>query len=160
MTFNSFVLAMFLFPSLLQARWDFAISGLARTYPLAAGLDFEVGQSLLLWGQEAEANPWYGYIRPAAYISTSGTFNAVGGTLEFFPLSILGVKAGSEIYNNSTDYRDYDCELFQCEGDYYRQFVEGHLILGAGPWFLTLRARRSFFDKTKETGPFVVLILQ
>ncbi|MEM7647325.1 MAG: hypothetical protein AAF203_10480 [Pseudomonadota bacterium] len=139
------------------ARWDLEFTGVARSYPLAVFLDIDVGQSLLLWGDDQKGSPFYGYIRPSLTFSTAGTYNGLGAGLEFFPISFLGFKAGGETFSNVGPYLNYDCDLNECEGLYYRSYAEAHLFFGLGPWFMALRARQSRFQRDEFEGVAFVI---
>lgn len=122
------------------AATDLGLEAGGRTYPLSGTVDVTLGSSLGLWGQRGQGNqPWYGYTRASVRVSTAGAYNAAHGEFEIFPVSIFGISAGGEAANNTSAYRAYDCEVFNCLGPVWRTFIKGSLALGAGPVFLVGR---------------------
>jgi hypothetical protein len=80
------------------AGFDLYAGGTLRSYPLAGVMEAESGYGILLRG---EANsPFSSYLRPRIYGSTAGIYNSLDAALEFFPLAILGVRAGGDANPN------------------------------------------------------------
>jgi hypothetical protein len=150
-TFVSFWLAIPAF----GAGLDLAIGGTFRSYPLSGVLEPELGYGMILWGDES-ASPWYGYLRPKIEGATAATYNSGAVSLELFPLSFLGGRAGGESIQNDNEYSAYDCEIYGCLGRYYRTFAEAELSLGAGPVFMQARWRRErWTQKNAQAGDFL-----
>ena len=125
-----------------------------RSYPLSGVVDGEVGYGVLLRG---EANdPFSSYLRARAYGATAGIYNSIEGAVEFFPLAILGVRAGGEVISNSKDYTAYNCDKYDCLGQFHRTYIETELTLGAGPVFVQGRWKRErWTQKEKSTMDFI-----
>lgn len=138
-----------------HAQVDLNIGGSFRSYPLSGVAEVQSGYGLVLWG-DAGAPPWYGYVRPVFDGATAGIYNSAMGSLEVFPLSFLGGRAGGESIQNDSDYTAYKCENFVCKGRFYRTFAEAELSLGAGPVFVQGRWRRErWTQKDKLAGDFI-----
>ena len=129
-----------LFTEAAFAGFDLRAGGIVRSYPLAGTVDAELGYGILLRG--TANSPFSSYLRMKVDGSTAGIFNSAGAALEFFPLGILGVRAGGEALQNDKDYSAYDCEAHECLGRFYRTYIEAELTLGAGPVFVQGRWRR------------------
>jgi hypothetical protein len=136
------------------AGFDLYAGGTLRSYPLAGVMEVESGYGILLRG---EANsPFSSYLRPRLYASTAGIYNSADLAVEFFPLAIMGVRAGGEAIQNDSKYSAYDCDANECLGRYYRTYIEGELTLGAGPVFVQGRWRRErWTQKNPDQGDFI-----
>jgi hypothetical protein len=133
---------------------DLALGAQYRSYPLSGVAYANIGYGLLLWGDTS--SPWYGYVRPRVEASSAATYNSVDGGLEFYPVSFLGVRAGGESIQNDSDYHAYDCVKYDCQGRYYRSYINAELSLGAGPVFLQGRYRREKWSESHQgTKSFV-----
>lgn len=140
--------------SIARAEFDFSLGGTSRSYPLAGVIEAESGYGVLLRGSARD--PFSSYLRARIDGSSAYTYNSLGGALEFFPLAILGVRAGGEAIQNDKDYSAYDCETYRCLGRYYRTYIEGELTVGAGPVFVQGRWRRErWTQKEPEAGDFI-----
>lgn len=144
-----------------SAAPDFSITGSGRIYPRGGTLDLAAGYNWRMWGQpqmnlEGPQSPWYGYTRAALEVSTAGTYNSSLALIEFFPVSILGVRGGAEIIDNSRDYVDFDCVNLDCRGSRSRHFLEGQMVLGVGPIFVAALGRKQNLTTLEDgSGPFV-----
>ncbi len=118
-----------------EGQPDLQIGSTVRSYPLSGVFETELGYSLYLWA-DSNSTPWYGYTRIKLAGSSAATYNSGESALELFPLSFLGVRAGGESIQNDKDYSAFDCATYECQGRYYRTFVESELTLGAGPVFI------------------------
>ena len=136
------IVALISFSSPAFAGFDLAVDGIARSYPLSGTVGLAGGYNFLLWGTPGRGSPWYGYLRPNLNGSTAITYNSLGASLEVFPLSFFGARAGGEAIQNDANYTAYDCANFGCRGRFARAFVEGELTLGAGRFFAQFKARR------------------
>ncbi len=88
--------------------------------------------------------------------SSAYIYNSLDGALEFFPLAILGVRAGGEVVQNDQDYRAFDCETLKCKGRFYRTYIEGEATAGLGPVFVQGRFRRErWTQKNAADGDFI-----
>ncbi len=133
---------------------DLSLGASTRSYPLSGVVEAEAGYGLILWG--SQGSPLYGYLRPEIEGASAGTYNSAAASLELFPISFLGVRAGGESVQNDNEYTAYDCDLYRCLGRYYRTFAEAELTLGAGPVFLRGSVRRErWTQKEADAGDFV-----
>lgn len=133
----------------LLAASDFAIGSTMRSYPLSGVLEADGGYDFLLWG--ATSSPWYGYLRPHIEGATALSYNSLAASLDFYPLSFFGVRAGGEAIQNDSDYSAYDCKTYICRGRYYRSFVQTELTVGAGSFFAQARWRRERWTQTNSS---------
>jgi hypothetical protein len=148
------LLVCFLISLPARANFDGTVGAIGRSYPLSGVVDGELGYGGLLQGQAND--PFSSYLRLKAYAVTAGTYNSLEGAVEFFPLAIAGVRAGGEIIDNSKDYTAYDCEKYDCLGQFHRTYIETELTLGAGPVFVQGRWRRErWTQKEKGTMDFI-----
>ncbi|MGZ3721977.1 MAG: hypothetical protein ACXVA9_03540 [Bdellovibrionales bacterium] len=137
---TTIVMLMF-FSGAVAAEIDFNISGAVRSYPLSGILEGDLGYGLLLWGQHG-SGPMYGYIRPHVGAATAGYYNSAIASLDLYPISFFGFRAGGEAIENDKNYTAYDCDRYQCKGRSYRTFAQGELTVGHGPIFVQLREKR------------------
>lgn len=148
------IVSFCLWSACANAEFDFALGGTSRSYPLAGVIEAESGYGILLRGTGRD--PLSSYLRARIDGSSAYTFNSLGAALEFFPLAVLGARAGGEAIQNDKDYTAYDCETYRCLGRYYRTYIEGELTLGAGSIFVQGRWRRErWTQKDSATGDFI-----
>lgn len=102
--------------NMVHADFDGSVGASLRSYPLSGVVEADAGYGILLWGAQAPGSPWYGYLRPVLEGASSVSYNSGLAALEFFPLSILGVRAGGESIENDKVYSAYDCVAYQCLG--------------------------------------------
>lgn len=144
---------------LLASSWawasaDLEVGSAFRSYPLSGVMEIKSGYGVVFYG--TEGGPFSGYGRIALEGATAGTYNSGLAKVELFPLGILGARAGGETAQNDSEYRAYDCDLYFCEGRFYRTFFEAELTLGAGPVFLQGRWRRErWSEKEPSDGDFI-----
>lgn len=129
-----------LWPLAGWAGGDLSVSGTYRSYPLSGYVEAVAGYGAVLYG--TEGSPFSGYFRAALEGDSAYVYNSGTAKVEFFPLAILGGRAGIEHVHNDRDYSAFDCETYRCLGSFRRAFVEGELTLGAGPMFIQGRIRR------------------
>lgn len=122
------------------ADFDLSLGGLVRSYPLGGAIEANVGYGILLWGDAGP--PWYGYTRVRLDGTSAGVYNSISPSIELYPVSFLGVRAGGEAIQNDADYSAHDCATYVCRGRFYNTFVQGELTLGAGGFFMQARVRR------------------
>lgn len=147
-------LALIFHSQFSNAGFDAYAGGTLRSYPLAGVMEAESGYHMLLRG--TANSPFSSYARVRVYGSSAGIYNSLDGAVEFFPLAIMGVRAGGEGIQNDSKYKAYDCERYECLGRYYRTYIEGELTLGAGPVFVQGRWRRErWTQKNPDQGDFI-----
>lgn len=134
--------------ALAESKFDYWLGGQIRSFPLGGVIEGESGYNTLLWGDAA--SPFHGYLRPRLYGSSAATWNSLDGALEFFPLAILGVRGGVEMIQNDKDYSDHNCGLYDCQGRFYRKYVETEFTVGAYDFFLQGRWRRENWTKKEK----------
>lgn len=145
-----------LFCSPLFAGSDLSLGSSARSYPLSGTVDIDGGYDFLLWGSSSGGSPKYGYLRPHLDGSTTISYNSLGASVDFFPISFLGARAGGEGIQNDADYKAYDCLSYICRGRFYRTYVQADLTLGAGAFFAQGRWRREHWARqTQSLTPFI-----
>jgi hypothetical protein len=145
-----------IFSANARADFDLHADGLLRSYPESGYVDLQVGYGFLIWGAAGPGNYFYGYIRPFAEIDTGGTYNSGLLGVELFPLSFLGVRVGKEWIQNDYHYRGADCAIYNCGGARQREYIEGHLLVGYGPWFLSMESRWDFWkQKDPHNSDFI-----
>lgn len=135
-------------PGEAQSKADLSFSGQLRSYPFGGSVDLEAGYSWLLWGQAA--SPWMGFVRPYLSSSHAGVYNSGQLGLEFFPLGFLGVRGGYEIFNNESDYQSYNCDTYECRGNWNRSFAEAEMALKYSKAFLVLRFGQARYQVEEE----------
>lgn len=154
-TFVSGLLILLSFIAPAHATVDLAVGANARSYPLSSIATIDLGLSGIIWGG-VSSSPWYGYSRVELSGATAGIYNSGQATLEVFPLSFLGARAGGESMQNDRDYTAYNCEEAKCRGRFYRTFVEAELSMGGGGFFLQGRWRRErWTQKDPQNGDFI-----
>lgn len=147
-------IVLFLASSLAWAGPDFGVGATYRSYPLSGVMEVKSGYGTVFYG--TEGGPFSGYGRIGVEGASAGTYNSGLAMIELFPLAILGARAGGEVVQSDAKYRAYDCELYLCEGRFYRTFFEAELSLGAGPVFLQGRWRRErWSEKNPRDGDFI-----
>jgi hypothetical protein len=145
-----------LFSNVAWADFDLTLGGFARSFPLSGYAYLQGGYDQLLWGTAGDSNVLYGYARPYLELDSAGTYNAASANFEVFPFSFLGFRTGYEWNQNDTNYTNYHCANFNCEGTMYRQYVEGQLLLGYSVWFASLWLRwDKWTHKNPELGEFI-----
>ncbi len=120
---------------------DLTFDVVSRSYPLVAVTKTTLGYGMVFWG-DANQKPWYGYLRPSVSVSAIPGFAALGGQLEFFPVSILGVRAGKEYADLNAKHPKFDCDTYKCAQRFTREYYGANLTLGAGPIFMNVDVQR------------------
>ena len=144
------IVILILFSKFAFADFDLSLGTTTRSYPLGGGVEANAGYGILLWGDPNV--PWYGYVRPRIDGQTAATYNSISASLEVYPLSILGFRAGGEAVQNDADYSAHDCQTYQCRGRFYNSFAQGELALGYGPVFAQGRWRRERWTKATSSS--------
>jgi len=148
------IVILILFSHAAWAGFDLHIGAATRSYPLSGVVQAESGYGILLRG--TAHSPFSSYLRLKIDGASAGTYNSLGAAFEFFPLAILGLRAGGEAIQNDNEYTAYDCAAHQCLGRNYRTYIEGELTLGAGPVFVQGRWRRErWSQKDPLQGDFI-----
>lgn len=133
-------------PTRAHADFDAQINGSYRSWPLSGVAETTLGYGQLIWGDNKDA--LYGFARVAADFDAITDYQASAVRVEFFPISILGVRAGQMWQQNHQDFSSYDCYNNVCRGYFSEKFVEGQLYLGAGP--LKLAGSYRFTNKSVD----------
>lgn len=149
-TIVSLVMVIFVVSTPCFAEIDFSVGGVTRTYPLSGVIEVESGLNGLLWGNSNDEI--FGYVRAGVSGSTALTYNSIEGTVEVFPLSVLGVRAGIELSENQSDYRDFDCNSYECQGAQQKKFIEAQAVAGAWRWFLHFNVRNEDWAHKEKVG--------
>ncbi len=141
------------FAQLAGAQVDLQLEAVTRSYPLSGSLTSELGYGIPIWGSPSTGNttsrsPWYGYIRPSLKLATAGTYNAGQVSIDLFPLSFIGIKAGVGAWQTTDDYKAFDCTQIQCKGKFNHQFIEAKVGFVAGPLFLLARGKIEDFQQS------------
>ncbi|MCP4915059.1 MAG: hypothetical protein GY909_18215 [Oligoflexia bacterium] len=132
---NRIFILLILFVTSLEAKWDFKLEQLARSYPTGFYLKSNVGYSLNFWEKDKKA--LYGYGRIAAEAQTSFVVNTASVIVDFNPISFVNLFGGlSKTNRNISDISSFSCELVTCRGKLDRSYYGYRLALGAGKFFL------------------------
>ncbi len=133
---------------------DLEFGGLLRSYALGGGVYGNLGYGQKIW--ESSSEYMYGYLRPSVFGITSGVINSFGGQIDFYPISFLGVFAGSSYtYRGDTDIlAAVDCNNFYCGGNIKRDYFGGRFLFGLGSFFLSSRYRvfKTSLEKGSDTA--------
>ncbi|AYF45918.1 hypothetical protein BALOs_2935 [Halobacteriovorax sp. BALOs_7] len=142
---NKFFILVLVFLSLnSHATYDLHAGAGFRSYALGAAARIEGGANQELWRHNDQI---YGFLREAAYFTTSGTINTIGGKIEFFPISILGFVAGSEqVYRSSKELDTFDCDVQVCDSDGTRSYLRVDSVLGYKKFVMINDYQRDYFD--------------
>jgi hypothetical protein len=142
-------------PAAVGEGWDYQLATGVRTVPWGGAVFAEAGYGWLLWDKRKSTGDFlYGYLRPTVRIQTSGVVTQTGGALEFFPISVLGLSAGSLAGMRFTDTSTIDCSTAECHGFLSRHFVRAKLTAGYGGAFLTGTSRLTWVASSNTAIPF------
>lgn len=133
---------------------DLSLEAIGRTYPLGGGLLATLGKGFLLWDSDQQAEQGgmrYGFLRPSVTLTTSGYFNAIAGELEFYPISFAGLRLGKEYYSNNDDYKDYDCERYECQGEFDSEYLEMDMALKYHRFIYLGKASKEKLQRSNST---------
>ncbi len=137
-----------------KSRFDFNFETLGRSYPLVAAARGTLGYGLVFWGDDNK-KPWYGFLRPSITGTAIGKFSSVKGQIEFFPVSILGVRAGKEAADLSDKHPDFDCVTYKCSQKFTKSFYAVNLTLGGGGFFLNVDQMREKWTPEVHDRAFI-----
>jgi len=124
--------------------FDLSVGASGRSYPLSAVLEADGGYDLPLWG--TPRGPFGGYLRPRLSAATVLTYNSLDAGIEFFPLGILGFRAGAEVVQNDASFPSYDCARNQCRGRFVHPYLGMEATAGFGAFFARLGLRRDHWS--------------
>jgi hypothetical protein len=137
----------------VNASVDYDVKAVTRTYPVALSFIGTLGYGYKFWG--SDSGPLYGYVRPSLYAQTSGVINGVGAQIDFFPVSFLGLYAGSKVIKRGTDeLGSYDCTLTICNGTMNRNYVGLKLGLALKGVFLFIDGKKESAEVKDRLGVF------
>ncbi len=135
------------------ANVDYNIKAVTRSYPVALSFIGTLGYGQKLWG--SESGPMYGYVRPSAYVQTSGVINGAGVQLDFFPVSFFGFYGGSKKIKRSTDdLGSYNCSTTICNGTMSRNYIGSKLGLALKNFFLFVDGKKEDVEVDDRLGVF------
>lgn len=116
----------------VQAHFDFAAFGGARSVPLGVGLGGVGGYNVALWGDppsstaggnRAPLNPWYGFLRGSVRAQTSIFVQSSELRLDLHPVSFFGLSLGTNPSYRLRDFSSVDCAVLRCQGSLTRNFL-------------------------------------
>lgn len=126
------------------AEYDLTAMGGLRSYPLGAAIRVDAGIAQEIWRHNEQI---YGFVRESAYAVTSGSINTIGARIDFFPISILGLVAGTEqVYRSSKELDTFDCDVQVCDADGGRSYIRVENVLAYKKFVLINDYQREFFD--------------
>jgi len=132
---------------------DYNIKAVTRSYPVALSFIGTIGYGQKLWG--SESGPLYGYIRPSAYVQTSGVINGAGVQLDIFPVSFLGFYGGSKKIKRGTDeLGSFNCLTTICNGTMTRNYIGSKLGLAFKNVFLFIEGKSESVEVDDRAGVF------
>lgn len=134
-----------------QTDYRFALR--ARTYPVSALAEADVGQNILLWGKRDGV--LYGYLRPSLMIGEIGSYHSGTVALDFFPISFFKLRAGYMREMTNARRSDVECSQVECGGRIDHQFLESNLLLGAKGYFTSIRYRYNSSKRSDGERPFL-----
>lgn len=106
--------------------WDLKLGLNGRTYPIGAQVIATGGYNFRLWG---DTTTWkYGYARLALNAATSAVVNRIGGEVQFFPISILGISAGYDWGVRNITMKFLNCQMFECNGRIDRKYLKANAV--------------------------------
>jgi hypothetical protein len=140
------------------AFFDLQYGAQARTFPMLGGEIFtETGYNFLVWGEKKDKNPFYGFIRPNIKANLSGVVNSASAEFEIYPVSFIGLSAGSEYTDSQFDFPFFDCDEIQCRGQLKRSFVQSKMALGFKGIISTINLKTDYIDhsvNSRDYGDF------
>ena len=126
-----------------SASYDLSTGAGFRTYPLGAAVKVESGLNQELWRHDKQI---YGFVREAAYFSTSGSINTLGAKIDIFPVSILGIVGGVEkVFRNSKELDTFDCDVQVCDSNGSKSYLKFENVLAYKNLILINDYQREFF---------------
>src|SRR5687767_9950068 len=87
------------------AQADLAYGGYYRSYPVSGSAELNLGYSLKLWGEDGD--PFLGFFRLASDIEGVPDYLASTVKAEFFPVAVLGFRAGQTFSQSHLDYESF-----------------------------------------------------
>lgn len=153
--FFSLLLSSTLYAEDLREGFDAKASASGQTYPFGGLLTGSAGYGKALW-QNTEGDFWqYGYIRPELEWKTAGVVNRLTASLEFFPISILGLSGGGGVdYRNYDKFSGVDCSSYVCDQRLDFKFVQAQLIGGFGKFVGVVIGRYDWYQISSNGRPF------
>lgn len=129
---------------------DYEAGSFFRSYALGAAAYGDLGYGQRLYGDSSGV--FYGYLRPSSYVISSAIINTIGGQLDFYPISFLGIFGGTSYTwrGNTDELSSVDCQSFYCGGDVSRDYYGVKFVFALGQMFLSFKGRE-FETKLKES---------
>tara|TARA_R110002072_G_scaffold534_6_gene4019 strand:+ start:196856 stop:197614 length:759 start_codon:yes stop_codon:yes gene_type:complete len=151
---KSFIISLCFMVS-VQAKWDFKLEQLARSYPTGFYLKANLGLSKKLW--EKDPKVLYGYGRIAAEAQTSFVVNSAKVLFDINPISFINFFGGASKTNrNISNISSFSCELVTCRGKLNRSFYGSRIAIGAGSFFFMTEWKATNIELTTGNHlPFV-----
>ncbi len=141
-----------------KSGFDYEAWGSAQSYPLGGLLYVRAGYGHLLWESEEqkEESPWkFGYIRPYAELNIAGVLNRAAIGLELYPISILGITAGSGYSHRSAMYfQDFDCGQVICNEALQYNFLQARIIAAYEKFLFVATGKYETFKADSDDRPF------
>ncbi len=152
----TFFILMTLYIDLRAAPlFDYAVATPFRTYPLAGGLAAQGGVDFLLWGEKAQNLAGYGYTRLGSMVASSGRTHGYDVSLQFFPISFLGVEVGHAESVRFANAFYVDCSIAQCQGSLSRNYIRGSFVFGVPELFGSIAIKTTTISPSQSEIDFV-----
>ncbi|MCM2323520.1 MAG: hypothetical protein NDJ90_09690 [Oligoflexia bacterium] len=116
-------------------QFDYSFGAGARSLPLGATLIGDVGYNHILWGANNGRSPFFGYLRPAVKVQTSGVVNRGQVSLGVYPVSFWQLELGYAYSYRATTIDTLDCAVLECGGGLGRAFAGTSLVLARSGFF-------------------------
>jgi hypothetical protein len=93
-------------------------------------------------------------VRPYARARTSALVNAGEVSVELFPVSFVGLQAGTQLSNRNTKLDTLDCTMVACQGNLSTTYLRAKGVVGYAGFFLGGSAQVGWQRPSDTTLPF------
>ena len=132
------------------SHFDYTVGSGLQSTPFGAAAYADLGYSQLLWGKKQPGGFQYGYLRPATKLQTSFLVNRAELYVDFYPISIFGISAGTSMTSRNTDlYTGVNCTTAECKGVVTRQWIKPKLTLGYAKFYFVSSVK---FENLKHSS--------